>query len=152
MAYFQDNLLFLLAETGIRQSFLAERVGVSSATVTKWLKGGTPKNKGTLRNLAQQFAAQLNIDIGLLNNGHALIERDIKLLKKPEIKETSAGDLQYITKEEHEFIVRFREIYTQNRAVPLDPELLNKTLRCLAILDRGMMDSFLDMMDGLRQK
>lgn len=55
----------ILAEKGIKQKFVADKLGVTSSTVSLWVKG---KTEPTITNL-KKLAAILSVDVALLING-----------------------------------------------------------------------------------
>jgi len=63
-----DKIIFLkeiLAEKGIKQKFVAEKLGVSVSAVSLWVKG---KAQPTILNL-KRLADILSVDITLLVHG-----------------------------------------------------------------------------------
>jgi len=63
-----DKIIFLkevLAEKGIKQKFIAEKLGVSDSTVSLWVKG---KAQPTISNL-KKLAEILSVDVTLLIHG-----------------------------------------------------------------------------------
>jgi transcriptional regulator with XRE-family HTH domain len=55
----------ILAEKGIKQSFIAEKLGVSNATVSLWVKN---KSHPSISNL-KRLALLLDVDTSLLLHG-----------------------------------------------------------------------------------
>lgn len=63
-----SKLLYLkeiLDEKGIKQTFIANKIGVTSATVSLWVQGRT---KPTLSNL-KKLSEVLGVDVSILING-----------------------------------------------------------------------------------
>lgn len=55
----------VLEEKGIKQTFIAEKLGVSNATVSLWVKNKTQPSISNLKKLA----VLLNVDTSLLIHG-----------------------------------------------------------------------------------
>lgn len=66
--FIMSKLLYLkeiLAEKGIKQTFIADKLGVSNTTVSLWVQGRT---EPTLTNL-KKLSEVLSVDVNTLVNG-----------------------------------------------------------------------------------
>ena len=100
---FWERLNVLCKERGIKPNNVAQAIGASTATATKWKKGAVP-NGETLENIADYFECSIDYLMGRTNYRSVALGSEVNYIRLYD-SSVSAGtglDIDYTTSEEIE--------------------------------------------------